>query len=92
MHLQLLKILPQTTTKNTIIYLKLYAVSLTHPPSQCTSEALSPEEKQLGRETNHSSPCSSKVKNEWIYTSSLHGVQRDNFTFTHMNVTNGTWR
>jgi hypothetical protein len=39
-----------------------------------------------GREVNHSPPSSAEVKNEWSHTSDppicLHGVNRDNFTFT----------
>jgi hypothetical protein len=38
--------------------------------------------KQLGREVNHTPPSSTKVKNEWSYTSipsvCLRGIDREN--------------
>jgi len=70
MHFHLFIIWQQITTQDGLIYLKFYALCLTNPPSQCTLRAFSPQVKQLGHETNHSFPSSSKVKNEWIYTSS----------------------
>jgi hypothetical protein len=45
-----------------------------------------PGVKRLGLEVNHSPSPSAKVKNEWSTTSTpptcLHGVDRENFTFT----------
>jgi hypothetical protein len=38
-------------------------------PIQWVAEALSPEEKKLGDEVDHSPPSSAKVKNEYNYTS-----------------------
>ena len=41
--------------------------------------------KWLGHEPDHSSPSSNELKNEWSCTSTpvcLHGINRDNFTFT----------
>jgi hypothetical protein len=42
--------------------------------------------KQLGHEVDHSPPSISKVKNKWSYTPTppqcLHGMDRDDFTFT----------
>jgi hypothetical protein len=42
--------------------------------------------KRMGRDADHSPPSRSEVKNEWSYTSAppawLHGVDKDNFTFT----------
>jgi len=41
--------------------------------------------KQTGHEVNHSSPSSTKVKNDWSCTStppiSLHDMDRENFIF-----------
>jgi hypothetical protein len=46
-----------------------------------------PEVKQPMREVGHSPASSAEVKNKWSYTSAslmyLHGVGRDEFTFTH---------
>jgi hypothetical protein len=46
--------------------------------------------KQTGYEVNHSFPSSAKVKNEWSCTStppiSLHGMDRENFTFYYIMV------
>jgi hypothetical protein len=43
----------------------------TQPPIQCVPWALSPEVKQLGRETDQSPPNSAEVKKIWIYIFSL---------------------
>jgi len=45
------------------------ALGPTHPPIQWVSGALSLAEKRLGRETNHSPPCSAEFRNTWSYTS-----------------------
>jgi hypothetical protein len=39
------------------------------PPIQRVMEALSPEIKRPGRESDHSTPASVEIKNTWIYTS-----------------------
>jgi hypothetical protein len=41
------------------------------PPVQCVPAALSPGVKQPVHEVNHSPPSSTKVMNEWTYTSTL---------------------
>lgn len=96
MHFHLLVIWLQITIQNSLIYLKLYALGLTNPPSQCTLGAFSPQVKELGREADHSFPSSSKVESEWIlYLQSpvfLHGVQMVNFTFIYVNFMSGIWR
>jgi hypothetical protein len=50
-----------------------------------------PRVKRAGRDVNHSSPSSAEFKNEWSYTSALliclHGLYRDNFTFTFIPAT-----
>ena len=60
----------------------------TWPPLHCV-----PGVKWPGCEDHHSPPCSVEVKNEWICTSTspvcLHGMQRDNFTFTFLSAS--TW-
>ena len=41
--------------------------------------------RQKGHESDHSSPYSAKVKDEWSYTSApphLHSVDRDNFSIS----------
>jgi hypothetical protein len=45
------------------------AVRQSQPPTQLVAGALSPEINLLGREANHSTPSSAKVKNVWSYTS-----------------------
>jgi len=44
-----------------------------------------PGVKRPGREVDHSSPCSAKVKSKWRYTSApsiyLQNVERESFTF-----------
>jgi hypothetical protein len=47
------------------------ALASTQPLIQWVSGALSPGVKQLGREVDHSPPASAKVKNMWIYLSTL---------------------
>ena len=46
-----------------------------------------PRGKAAGHEADHSSPPTSKVMNEWSYTSAspicFHGVHTDNFTFNN---------
>jgi len=55
-------------------------------PQQFPCPGSFPGVKQLGREVNHSFLSNAEVKNEWSYTSSptvcLHGVERENFSFT----------
>jgi hypothetical protein len=46
----------------------------TQPSIQWVPEALSPEVKRPGCETDHSPPSSAEVKNAWSYTSTQHGV------------------
>jgi hypothetical protein len=54
------------------------ALEHTQPPNQWESEALSVGVKRSGRETDHSPPSSSEIKNAWSYNSTpqirLHGV------------------
>jgi hypothetical protein len=68
------------------------ALGPTQPPIQWVPGALSLGVKRLGREADHSSPCSADFKNAWSYTSTLQYVfmvwclvkHRDNFTFTFL--------
>ena len=46
-----------------------------------------PEIKRPEREVDHSSSSNAKVKNERSYTSVVHGMDEDNFTYTLMIVT-----
>jgi hypothetical protein len=41
----------------------------TQPPIQWVPVALSSNTQRLGREADHSPPCSAEVKNAWGYTS-----------------------
>jgi hypothetical protein len=54
------------------------ALGPTQPPIQWVPVALSLRVKRQGRETDHSPPSSTEVKNVWSYTSTfpirLHGV------------------
>jgi hypothetical protein len=54
------------------------ALVSTQPPIQWVPGPLSPRINWLGREADHSPPCSAEVKNAWSYTSTppirLHGV------------------
>jgi hypothetical protein len=54
------------------------ALEPTQPPIQCVPGNFTPWVKRPGREADHLSPSSAKVKNEWSYTSTpqilLHGV------------------
>jgi hypothetical protein len=62
-------------------------ISTAHPASYSVGTKVTAVVKRPGREVNHSSPCSAKVKNEWSYTSipfhCPHGVDRERFTFTY---------
>jgi hypothetical protein len=66
------------------------ALGPTQPPIQQASGALSLGVKRPGRETDHSPPSSTEVRNAWRYTSTPQYVfmawclvkHRDNFTFT----------
>jgi hypothetical protein len=65
------------------------ALGPTQLPIQWVPGALSLELKRLGREADHSLPCSAEVKNAWSYTSTPQYTfmvwclvkHRDNFTF-----------
>ena len=72
--------------RKSFLYLKnVQTSSGTHPASYSVGTRVFPGVKQAGHEVNDLPPSSSKIENEWSYTSTppiyLHGVDRENFTF-----------
>jgi hypothetical protein len=67
----------------------------TQPPVQLVTALISPGLERPGHEANHASPSGSEVKNEWSYTATpplrLHGVRRNNFTFTEKRCVDKEW-
>jgi hypothetical protein len=61
--------------------IKTYRLALgpTQPPVQWFPRVLPLGVKQPRREAVHSPLSSADVKNEWSYTSTPHGMDRDNF-------------
>ena len=67
--------------------LQLALPSIQTPINRCCGSL--PAVKRPGPELDHSLPSNAEVKNEWSCTSTppirLHGVDRDNFTFTYIS-------
>jgi len=50
------------------LYINLFLLRPTQPPTKWAPGALAPEVRQSERKANHSPPSSAEIKNEWSYT------------------------